>query len=173
MSIAVGLSMTAALLAAGAGLAKLASPRTAVAAMRAARLPSSMPLVRATSIGEAGLGALVLASASSLPRLALALVYVAFAWFSVAAIRAGRDTRCGCFGASGSVIGWRHVGTDLVLAAGLGAAAAGSGPSALHLVLVTPSLGAGAVAVALVSAVLAAAYLSGPIASARTERTDA
>ncbi len=115
----------------------------------------------------------MLASASSLPRLALALVYVAFAWFSVAAIRAGRDTRCGCFGASGSVIGWRHVGTDLVLAAGLGAAAAGSGPSALHLVLVTPSLGAGAVAVALVSAVLAAAYLSGPIASARTERTDA
>lgn len=173
MSVAVGLSVTAALLAVGAGLAKLASPRAAAEAMRSARLPSSDALVRTGSIAEIALGASVLASGTWLPSLALALAYVGFAAFSVVAIRAGRATPCGCFGRSGSVIGWRHVATDLVLAAGLLVAAADRGPSATRLVARSASLGAGTIAVAVLSALLAAAFLSGPMASARSEPADA
>jgi len=173
MSIAVGLTLTAALLAAGAGVAKLASPRTAVEAMRSVRLPASDTLVRAAALAEVSLGALVLATDGWIARLALALAYLGFAAFSIAAISAGRATPCGCFGRGGSVIGWRHVVTDLVLAAGLVTAAAGNGPSAARLVRLSPSLGAGSIAVALVAALLAASFLSGPMARARPEMADA
>jgi hypothetical protein len=173
MSIAVGLTLTAALLAAGAGIAKLASPRTAVEAMQSVRLPASDSLVRVAALAEIALGALVLASGALLPRLGLALTYLGFAVFSIVAMRAGRATPCGCFGRSGSVIGWRHVVTDLVLAAGLVTAAAGHGRSAARLARLSPSLGVGAIAVALVAALLAAAFLSGPMTHARPETIDA
>lgn len=173
MSIAVGITMTAALLAVGAGLAKLASPSTAVEAMRSARLPSCVALVRVGSLAEASLGVAVLAVGSSLASAALGAAYVGFAVFSVVAIRTGRATPCGCFGAGASIIGWRHVATNLVLAAGLGATAAGGGRSAVTLVRVSPSLGVAATAVAVVAALLAATFLAGPIASARAETADA
>jgi hypothetical protein len=173
MSVVVGCAMTAALLALGAGLAKLASPRTAVAAMRSARLPASDLLVRVGSLAEISLGVVVLLQGAWLACAVLGIAYVGFAVFSLVAVRAGRATPCGCFGPRTSVIGWRHVVTNLVLAAGLCATAADRGPSAVSLVRLSPSLGAASLVVAVVAAVLAATFLSGPMASARPAPRDA
>jgi hypothetical protein len=173
MSASVGLSVTAALLAMGAGFAKLASPRTAVEAMQRARLASSDALVRAASLGEIALGALVLVWGTWLACALLALAYASFGVFSIVAIRTGRAAPCGCFGTSGSVIGWRHVWTDVVLAAGLSVSAATGAPSALRLAQGSHVLGAATAVVAAVGALLAAAFLSGPVATARAGLGDA
>lgn len=173
MSVVVGCAMTAALLAMGAGLAKLASPRAAVEAMRSARLPASDLLVRVGSLAEISLGVVVLAQGSWLACSVLGIAYAGFAVFSLVAVRAGRATPCGCFGPRASVIGWRHVVTNLVLAGGLCATAADRGPSAVGFIRVSPSLGTVSLAMAVVAALLAATFLTGPMASARPAPRDA
>ena len=157
----------------GAGVAKFARPSTAVEALRGAGIPSGDGLVRAASLVELTLGALVLAEDSWLARVLLALAYLGFAVFAIAAIRSGKLAPCGCFGSSDGDIGWRHVWTDVVLAVGLCVSAATGATSAWHLIGVSRVLGGATAGVAAIGALLAAAFLSGPVATARSELVDA
>lgn len=159
LQLSTAITIVAALLAVGAGLSKLWSPRPAVTAMRALGLPSGVAAVRLGSLAECAVAVAALVSPSWIARLLLALSYAALLAFVVAALRTGRTTDCGCFGAGGA-IGRRHVALNAALAIGV-AATAIMRTSAITAQVRPGSLsGAAVVLVGLASALLAATYVS-------------
>jgi hypothetical protein len=160
LQFSTALTIVAALLAVGAGLTKLLSPNAAVVAMRSVGLPSSDAAVRLGSLVECAVAVAALVSPSWLARLLLALSYGALSAFVAAVLRRGGATDCGCFGAAGGEIGRRHLALDAALGVGVaatlrmrsGAIAASVHPASFR--------GAAVLLVGLVSALLAATYLS-------------
>jgi hypothetical protein len=138
----------AAALLALAGGQKLVDPTMTVGALRALRVPASPTVVRMGSAAELALGVVALAVGGRLTWVLVAISYLAFGVFVVAALRA--DTMigtCGCFGRDETPPHPLHVGLDLALAAVALACAAVASGSPLDVVVEHP--GEGAVLVAL------------------------
>lgn len=109
----------AAVLLLAAGALKAADPDRTVGALRGLGWPSSPLLVRAGAVGEVVLGAAALAFGGPATAGLVALSYVGFALFTVAALRSGSPVgSCGCFGQEDTPPRWLHVLVDLGLAAG-------------------------------------------------------
>jgi hypothetical protein len=143
-----GPALVAAALLVVAGAAKVVDPAMTVGALRALRLPSSPTLVRAGAAAEVVLGLTALAVGGPLPWALVALSYLGFGAFVVAALRAGTMVgSCGCFGREDTPPHPLHVGLDLALAATAAAVAVGGTGSLLGALADAP--GEGAVVVAL------------------------
>ncbi len=164
MPFITGPALVAAALVALAGAQKLLDPVMTVGALRAMRLPASSTMVRAGAAVELALGVGAVAVGGALLWWLLALSYVAFAVFVVAALRRGTMIgSCGCFGREDTPPHVVHVVLNVGLA-GVAAIAAMSLPGALiDEVVDHPGQGA---AVALLAAgslyLLYAAYVEPP-----------
>ena len=79
-----------------AGVSKLRSPAAAVRAFAALGLPAHATLVRALAACELALGVWCALEPSGAAAAAVACLYTAFA--GAAALLAGRQSSCGCFG---------------------------------------------------------------------------
>lgn len=109
----------AALLLLAAGALKLVDPGRTVGALRALGWPSSPTLVRAGALAELVLGAAALVVGGAVTAGLVAASYVAFALFTLVAMRARTPIgSCGCFAEADTPPRWRHVLVDLALAAG-------------------------------------------------------
>ena len=108
--------VVSALLALAGGI-KLAQPASIAGALRAMRLPSSLPLVRLLGVVELviGIGAGITFSPPLL--VLLAAVYLAFAAFVTAALAAHAPLQsCGCFGKSDTPPSGAHLGLNVAAA---------------------------------------------------------
>jgi hypothetical protein len=118
-SSCASVALAAALLLAGAGVAKLRAPHPAAAMLRRALPGPLRTFARPAVVRLAGLGELAVALAAVLTggRVALALLAAAYAAFLVLSIRlatAPTATSCGCFGQADSPVGAGHVVLNLV-----------------------------------------------------------
>jgi hypothetical protein len=96
---------------------KLLDPRNTVGALRALGLPSRPLIVRAGAAGELAIGASALTVAHPAPAVLVALSYVAFAGFVLAALRKGAMIgTCGCLGRAETPPSAVHVVVDIVFA---------------------------------------------------------
>lgn len=127
LTAAVG---AAGLLLLAAGAAKVADPSRTAVALAALGWTVPAGVVRAGALGEAVLGAATLAVGGRVTAALVALSYVGFGWFVVAALRAGTPIgSCGCFGRADTPPRWAHVAVDAALAAaGLAGAVVGVDP---------------------------------------------
>jgi hypothetical protein len=119
MSILAGPVFAVALVMGVAGVLKLARPRTAARAMRAAGLPASPLAVRALAVTEIVVAAAALAFGTALTAAAMAVYYAGFAVFATVLIRrAGSTAPCGCFGEAKAdeATTWVHVGMNVAAA---------------------------------------------------------
>ena len=112
------LVLAAALLLAGAGLAKLVTPAPAVAMLRRGwpRLPArgkQPALMRLAGAGEVAVAVWLVADGGRGPATLLALAYLLFTVVALRLLRRGAGTSCGCFGRADSPIGRPHVIVDL------------------------------------------------------------
>jgi Methylamine utilisation protein MauE len=160
LQFSTALTIVAALLAVGAGLTKLVSPRSAVLAMRSVGLPSSDAAVRLGSLVECVVAAATLVSPSWIPRLLLALSFLALSAFVAAALRTGRAIDCGCFGAAGGEIGRRHLALNAALCVGVAASLLTRSGAIAGSVRLGSLSGAAVLLVGIVSALLAATYVA-------------
>lgn len=118
MPALTGPALVAATLLALAGAQKVLDPTMTVGALRALRLPSSNAIVRAGSAAELALGVAAVGFGGSLLWSLVALSYLAFAAFVVAALRNGTMLgSCGCFGREDTPPHWSHVVLNLGLVA--------------------------------------------------------
>jgi hypothetical protein len=117
----------AACLLAVAGIAKAAQPASTAGALAAMRLPHRRWTVRVGGGAEALLAGVAVVTGNPLPAVLVALSYVAFAGFVVAALRGGTPlSSCGCLGKIDTPPHPLHVTLDLLAAvAAAGFAAAG------------------------------------------------
>jgi hypothetical protein len=159
-ALSASITVVASLLALGAGAAKLRSPRTAVVAMRAVGLPSSDALVRLGSLIECAIAGLALASPPWIARVLLALSYGALAAFVAVAVRTGAAVDCGCFGTVGGAVGRRHLTLNLVVCLGVGASLLTHPGATTAAARPATAGGLGVLAVGVVSALLAATFVS-------------
>jgi uncharacterized membrane protein YphA (DoxX/SURF4 family) len=114
---AVGLVVAALLAVAGAQ--KVLEPTMTVGALRAMGLPSSPLLVRLGAAAELAVGALAISVGTAVVWAAVALSYLLFTAFVVAALRRGSMIgSCGCFGREDTPPHWSHLVLNLVLAGG-------------------------------------------------------
>jgi hypothetical protein len=121
LMLVAALASAAALLLAGAGIAKIARPEAAVATMRSVA-PATPPAAgRVLGVAEVVLAAGFLVSWTPLSAVLLGGGYACLAGFVLVARDKARD--CGCFGTSSAPIGRAHVVACFVMAVGaLGAA---------------------------------------------------
>jgi hypothetical protein len=99
-----------------AGGAKLLDPTMTAGALRVMGLPSAPWLVRVGSAGELALGVAAIVVGGAVLWCLVALSFVAFAVFVVAALTSGRPIgTCGCFGRADTKPTWWHVGANLAL----------------------------------------------------------
>jgi len=148
MPALTGPALVAAALLVLAGAMKVADPAMTVGALRALGLPGSPLVVRAGAAAEVVLGLVAIVVGGPLAWALVALSYLAFAAFVVAALRAGTMVgSCGCFGREDTPPHPVHVGFDLALAA-VAVAVAFRGDEA-PLAAVADHPGEGAVVVAL------------------------
>lgn len=164
MPALTGPALVAAALIALAGAQKVLDPTMTVGALKALRLPSSDALVRAGSAAELALGVAAVGIGGAWLWWLVALSYLAFAAFVVAALRQGTMIgSCGCFGREETPPHPSHVVLNVGLAT-IGAAAAVSLPGALVDELVDhPVQGAVVVLLAAISLyLLYAAYVEVP-----------
>jgi hypothetical protein len=127
MPALTGPALVVAALLALAGAQKLLDPTMTVGALRALRLPSSPPLVRAGSVAELALGVAAIVVGGPILWALVALSYLAFGAFVVAALRQGTMIgSCGCFGREETPPHASHVVLNLALAATAVAVAAQS-----------------------------------------------
>lgn len=118
--------LAAALLLAGAGVAKLRAPDQAAAMLRRAwrtrlnRRPARV-LVRTGGLVELAAGAAVIAIGDRAAAALLGCCYLAFLLVAAQLVRRGQRTSCGCFGATESPVGLGHLVVNL---AGIGIAIA-------------------------------------------------
>src|SRR3546814_20863067 len=90
-----------------------------VGALRAMRLPSSALLVRAGSAAELVLGVAAIVLGGAVLWWLVAVSYLAFAGFVLAALRKGTMIgTCGCFARAETPPHWLHVALNAVLAVG-------------------------------------------------------
>ena len=109
----------AALLLMAAGALKLADPSRTVGALRALGWPASPGLVRAGALVELVVGAAALVVGGPVAAGLVAASFVAFALFTIVAMRARVPIgTCGCFAEADTPPRWRHVVVDLLLAVG-------------------------------------------------------
>ena len=111
--------LAAALLLAGAGMAKLVAPDPAAAMLRKAwwtrlRSGASLALIRVGGVIEVGVGAAVLATGGRVAAALLGCCYLAFLIVAARLLRRGQRTSCGCFGATDSPVGIGHLVVNLV-----------------------------------------------------------
>jgi hypothetical protein len=117
-------ALVAASLLALAGAQKVLDPTMAVGALRALRLPSSPILVLIGSAVEVVLGVAAVTVGGAVLWWLVALSYLAFAAFVVAAMRSGTMIgSCGCFGREETPPHAVHVVLDLALVAAAAAVA--------------------------------------------------
>ena len=117
MAPLAGFVLAAAALLVISGISKLARPEPAAKALAAAGWPSSPSLSRSLGGAEVAIGAWALAMGGPAPTAVLALVYLAFAWFSAHLMRvAPGGTDCGCFGTTGTNVSRTHIVTNTVVA---------------------------------------------------------
>ncbi|MGK2950189.1 MAG: MauE/DoxX family redox-associated membrane protein [Acidimicrobiales bacterium] len=148
MPALTGPALVVAALLALAGAQKLLDPTMTVGALRALRLPSSPWLVRVGSAAEVVLGVAAITVGGQVLWLLVALSYVAFGAFVVAALRSGTMIgSCGCFGREETPPHPSHVVLNLALAAVAVAVAARSPEPPLDAIVDGP--GSGLVVVAL------------------------
>lgn len=126
--------MVAALLSFAAGLAKIRSPRPAVAALDAVGIRVGAPIVQVGAALEAALAVTVIVTGSTGATALLASTFALFATFVALARRRPKVTSCGCFGGQGERPAVRHVVVNGILAV-LVALAAAAGPSGIADVL--------------------------------------
>ena len=103
-----------------AGMAKMADPVPTVGALRAARLPSSKPLVRVLGLVEVvvSLVGLILGGPWATGGMVLYAGFVAFTWL---ALRADQPIQsCGCFGREDTPPSWFHFGFNVASLIALG-----------------------------------------------------
>ncbi len=173
MPALIGPALVAAALLALAGAQKVLDPTMTVGALRALGLPSSAALVRAGAAAELGLGVAAIAVGGAALWLLVAVSYLAFAVFVVAASRRGTMIgSCGCFGREDTPPHWSHVALNVALAAVAGAA--GAAIEGAPLDAITDHPGQGAVVVGLAGVglyVLYALYVELPrtLTSARRD----
>jgi hypothetical protein len=164
MSALTGPALVVAALLALAGGQKVLDPTMTVGALRALRLPASAGLVRTGPGFELALGVLSVVVGGAALWALVALSYLAFAAFVVAALRAGTMIgSCGCFGRDETPPHISHVLINLVCAGLASAVAVAAPPSVLDAVSDEPMIGLAVVAVsALAVALLYAAYVDLP-----------
>lgn len=105
---------------AASGVAKLADPDPTTGAMASARLPSSPLLSRTLGVAEVVVAISALASGVSAAVGAAALLYLAFAVFTFAAVRNRIPLQsCGCFGREDTPPNVIHVVYNVVSALAL------------------------------------------------------
>jgi hypothetical protein len=119
-----------------AGAQKLVDPAATAGALRALGLPSSPRLVRAGSAAEVALGTAAIVVGGPVLWMLVAVSYVAFGLFVLAALRAGTMIgSCGCFGREDTPPHPSHVALNGLLAAVAVAAAVSLDGAAIdHLV---------------------------------------
>lgn len=140
-----------------AGAQKVLDPTMTVGALRSLRLPASPALVRVGAAAELALGVLAIGVGGVVTWLLVALSYLAFAAFVVAALRSGTMLgSCGCFGREDTPPHWSHVVLNVVLA-GVALALAGQGDGA-PLDSLADEPGRGAVVAALAGVALYLLY---------------
>ena len=151
--------LVAALLLLLAGGQKLVDPAPAAGALRALGLASNRRLVQVAAAGELVLGAAAIAAPHPAVFAAVGAVYLGFAAFVVAAMRAGTAiASCGCFGREDTPPSAFHVVLNLAFASvAVFAAATATDPLA---VLADQPLGGAPMVlmVALVTALAVATY---------------
>jgi len=124
------LQLAAALLLAGAGVAKLRSPDQAAAMLRKAWRPTRLRgsarrmLVRTGGVVELAVGVLVIVTGGRVAAVLLGCCYLAFLLVAGRLLRGGQRTSCGCFGATDSPVGVGHIVVNLAAVAIAGAALA-------------------------------------------------
>ena len=111
--------LAAALLLAGAGVAKLRAPDQAATMLRAAwrtrlRADAVQVLVRIGGFGEIAVGVSVVATGSRVAGALLGCCYLAFLITAWTLLRRGQRTSCGCFGATDSPVGVGHLVVNVV-----------------------------------------------------------
>jgi hypothetical protein len=117
-------ALVAAALLSLAGAQKLVDPTMTVGALRALRLPASPLVVRVGSAAELVLGAAAITIGGAVVWSLVALSYLAFAGFVLAALRSGTMIgSCGCFGRDETPPHPLHLALDVGLAAVAGAMA--------------------------------------------------
>ncbi|HKE74073.1 MAG TPA: MauE/DoxX family redox-associated membrane protein [Acidimicrobiales bacterium] len=120
----LGAALVAALVLAGAGALKVVDPAPTAGALRALGVPAPGWVVRVGAAAELVLGVLAVVVGGAVVWVLVALSYLAFAGFVVAALRAGTMVgSCGCFGRVDTPPHPLHVVVDLALAAAAGGAA--------------------------------------------------
>jgi hypothetical protein len=112
-----GPALAIAALLALAGAQKVLDPTMTVGALRSLRLPSRPAVVRAGAAAELTLGVLAIGVGGVVAWSLVALSYLAFAVFVLAALRQGTMLgSCGCFGREETPPHWSHVALNVVLA---------------------------------------------------------
>ena len=114
--------LAAALLLAGAGVAKLLAPGQAAAMLRTVwwtRLPAARArlLVRVSGVVELAVGAAVLATGDRIADASLGCCYLAFLIVAWRLVHRGQRAPCGCFGATDSPVGIGHLVVNAVAVA--------------------------------------------------------
>jgi hypothetical protein len=114
----VVLAVAAAAVLAIAGAAKLLDPTMTVGALRVMGLPSAPWLVRIGSAAELALGVVAVVVGGAVLWGLVAVSYLAFAAFVIAALASGRPIgSCGCFGRDDTPPTWWHVVLNVAAAA--------------------------------------------------------
>ena len=116
------MQLAAALLLAGAGVAKAHSPDQAAAMLHRAwrtklRASATRVLVRSAGAVEVGVGAAVIVTGSRIAAVLLGGCYLVFLIVAGRLLRDGRHSSCGCFGATDSPVGVGHLVVNVVAVA--------------------------------------------------------
>jgi hypothetical protein len=116
MNIAAGPFVIAALLLAIGGALKAARPGDTANAIRAVGLPGGPWLVRVGGAVEVAVGVYALVVGDRVSAVLVAVSYLAFSLFVVAALRAGAPiATCGCFGKADTPPSGVHVAVNMLL----------------------------------------------------------
>lgn len=138
------------------GCGKLLRPEPTREALRAAGLPSAVPVVTALGVAELAVAGGVLVVGGPGPATALAILYAAFTAFLLRLrARAGADASCSCLGTSRTPVTASHLVLNVVFAAAAGTAAVAAPPAAAWTGLAaTPWAGVPGIALVALGAVL-------------------
>lgn len=155
LSPATGPLVAAAVLLAGAGVAKLQRPAPTGLALARAGLPGSDLVVRTLGHTEItiAIAAALLGGWLAAP---LALAYLGFAAFTALQVRraaaGGEAADCGCFGDHSAPLGWTHVAINLALAGAAVLAVATSAAGVIDAGSEAPGATVAVIALAVVAA---------------------
>ena len=130
MSVFAGPFAVAVCLLAVAGAAKAAQPAATAGALAALRLPHRRAMVRVGGLAEALLASAALVTGNPALAILVAVSYLGFAWFVVAALHSGTPlSSCGCLGKVDTPPHPVHIVLDLLAAcAAIGVAVDGGAP---------------------------------------------